>query len=71
MVLKGPVLDYWLIWLFLFFFPGFAKSQPIYRIANCYVYMCVCLGCHTGQSLWQSWPVASSANAIGLHHHHC
>ena len=65
-VLKGLILDYWLIWIY---------QITAHRIADCHlpVWLCVCtcIDNHTGQILWLIWSMAPSANAIGQHHHFC
>ena len=42
-----------------------------YKLLSIYVYLCVSVECHIGQSFWLNWPMVSSANAIGLHLQHC
>ena len=63
-VLKGLILDYWLIWHCQITTDG---------IADCYlsVYVSAPSGSHTGQSFWLNWSVANSAHTIRLHCHHC
>ena len=57
------ILDYLLIWICLI---------TTFSIVNCLcVFMCVSVDCHSGQNVWLNWLMASSANAVGLCHHHC
>ena len=66
-VMKGRILDYWLIW----------RCQIIiYKIANSVVVLCVCVcvSSISGKGFWLNWPMVNSHNAIRLHclcWHHC
>ena len=60
---------FWKDWFWIIGWFCFAKSQCIILEIVVYVFVCVSVDSPTVQRFWLNWPMANSANAIGLYHH--